>query len=29
MPPLHTALRYYRAIPELIAGYGVLFMHTN
>jgi 2,3-dihydroxyphenylpropionate 1,2-dioxygenase len=26
---LHTALRYYRAIPALIAGYGVLFMHTN
>lgn len=26
--PLATPLRYYRAIPELIAGYGALFMHT-
>jgi 2,3-dihydroxyphenylpropionate 1,2-dioxygenase len=25
---LRTSLRYYRAIPELIAGYGVMFMHT-
>lgn len=26
--PLTTEYRYYRAIPELIAGYGVLFQHT-
>lgn len=26
---LHCTARYYRAIPELIAGYGVLFMHTT
>ena len=30
--PAHTALpcplRYYRAIPELIAGYGLMFMHA-
>jgi 2,3-dihydroxyphenylpropionate 1,2-dioxygenase len=26
---LQTSLRYYRAIPDLIAGYGVLFMHTR
>jgi 2,3-dihydroxyphenylpropionate 1,2-dioxygenase len=26
--PLQTTLRYYRAIPELIAGYGLMFMHT-
>lgn len=25
---LHRTLRYYRAVPELIAGYGVMFMHT-
>jgi 2,3-dihydroxyphenylpropionate 1,2-dioxygenase len=25
---LRTSLRYYRAIPELIAGYGLMFMHT-
>lgn len=24
-----TALRYYRAIPDLIAGYGLLFIHTR
>lgn len=24
-----TAFRYYRAIPELIAGYGLLFIHTR
>lgn len=27
--PLHTSLRYYRAIPELIAGYGALFQSTR
>lgn len=26
--PLQRTLRYYRAIPELIAGYGVMFMRT-
>lgn len=26
--PLQTGLRYYRAIPELIAGFGALFMQT-
>ncbi len=25
----HTAFRYYQAIPELIAGFGVLFMHAE
>jgi 2,3-dihydroxyphenylpropionate 1,2-dioxygenase len=27
-PGLTTSMRYYRAIPELIAGYGILFMHA-
>ncbi|MDX3906354.1 MAG: 3-carboxyethylcatechol 2,3-dioxygenase [Pigmentiphaga sp.] len=27
--PLPCKLRHYQAIPELIAGYGVLFMHTQ
>jgi 2,3-dihydroxyphenylpropionate 1,2-dioxygenase len=26
---LPCTLRYYRAIPELIAGYGLMFMHTR
>jgi len=26
--PWTTALRYYRAIPEFIAGYGLMFLHT-
>ena len=26
--PLRCTLRHYQAVPELIAGYGVLFMHT-
>ncbi len=26
--PLHVALQHHQAIPELIAGYGLLFMHT-
>jgi len=27
--PLKSAQRYYRDIPALIAGYGILFMHTD
>ncbi len=27
--PLATSLRWYRDIPELIAGYGLMFMHTG